>query len=66
MPLGTGSAGCGESDYDYYAGTSMATPHVAGVAARLAAQGRTRENIEAARLDTARQPLTDVTGLYSP
>ena len=66
VPLGTGSAGCGESDYDYYAGTSMAAPHVAGVAALLAAQGRTRENIEAALLDTARQPLTDVTGLYSP
>jgi subtilisin family serine protease len=66
VPLGTGSATCGESDYDFYAGTSMATPHVAGVAALLHAQGRTLAEVEAALLDTARQPGTDVTGIYSP
>ncbi len=66
VPVGTGSAACGQSDYDYYAGTSMATPHVSGVAALLFAQGRTLDNVEDALLDTARQPLTSLTGVYSP
>lgn len=66
VPQGTGSAACGQSDYDYYAGTSMATPHVSGVAALLFAQGRTLDNVESALIDTARQPLTSITGVYSP
>ena len=56
VPQGTGSAACGQQDYDYYAGTSMATPHVAGVAALLFAQGRTLDNVKSALIDTARTP----------
>jgi len=56
VPSGTGAASCGQSNYDYYAGTSMATPHVAGVAALLFAQGRTLSNVKSALLETARTP----------
>jgi len=66
VPSGTGSEACGESDYDAYAGTSMATPHVAGVAALLYAQGRDVDGVETALLTTSRQPGLDVTGVYSP
>ena len=44
----------------------MATPHVAGVAALLFAQGRNLAEVENVLLNTARQPLTEVTGAYSP
>ena len=64
VPQGTGSAACGESDYDYYAGTSMATPHVAGAAALLFAQGRSLDNVKSALIDTARTPGAG-TGLWT-
>lgn len=66
VPVGTGSDTCAGGSYDSYAGTSMATPHVAGVAALLFAQGRTADDVEDAILHTARDPLLGLTGLWTP
>jgi len=52
--------------YDAYAGTSMATPHVAGVAALLTAQGWSRADVIRILKQTARTPVTDTRGTYTP
>lgn len=65
VPRGTGDDDCGSSDYAAFAGTSMATPHVAGVAALLFAEGRSLENVEQAILTTARNPLLGNRGGFS-
>lgn len=67
VPLGLGTRrGCGDANYDSLAGTSMATPHVAGVAALLHAQGRNAEEVETALMETARTPGSDARGSYTP
>ncbi|MET8837533.1 S8 family serine peptidase [Micromonospora sp. NPDC004540] len=66
VPVGAGSATCGHGDYDAFAGTSMATPYVSGVAALLVAQGRSVANVYSVLMSTARTPIVGLRGVYTP
>ena len=66
VPRGMGRPECGQADYEALAGTSMAAPQVAGVAALLGAQGRDAAGIEDALISTARTPIAGLRGVYNP
>jgi serine protease len=69
FPPGQGQDDCGYPGSKAYGdldGTSMASPHAAGAAALLAAQGCSRSETLQILRQTARNPLTGTRGTYSP
>lgn len=67
VPAGRGAPGCGyPSEYGEIVGTSMATPHVSGVAALLVSMGCDRAPVLSILTSTARHPVAGVRGVWTP
>ena len=65
VPVAPGGTG-GRDEFEFDWGTSMATPHVAGVAALLAGMGCTEPQTVALLTGTARTPVTGARGQFTP
>jgi subtilisin family serine protease len=65
--IGSEDGTCSPAEgYDFYAGTSMAAPHVSGVAALLVAQGHDDQTVLERLEATARTPGLGARGVFTP
>lgn len=66
VPLTLGASECGGTGFSEEAGTSMAAPHVAGLAALLVSQGCSAPDVRYAITAVAKVPTAEAEGIWTP